>query len=397
LEHTPQPLTIGIFTDTHQPEQNGVVTSIVSTTRALRRRGHRVIVVAPAHPEGDEEHPDVFHLRSTSFPFYPGYRMAFPLPAKLVANLPAVPFDVIHAQTFFFIGCLGAYLARLRTTPLFFTYHTKFEDYLHYLPVHQRITKPQTRWLSREFSNQCDRVIAPSQGTADLLRSYGITAPLEILPGGVDLESFGPKAPEPDVIRDARPGPVVLSVGRLGKEKNLDLLLDAFALVLRSHPGARLIMVGGGPYREELEQRAETIGAAGRIIFVGALDQAQLGAYYRNADVFLFTSLTETQGLVLVEALAHGLPVVSVDCPVTREIVIGDSGILTSESASALAEAVASVVDGTVERAQRAAAARLAAAPFSVDALAERLEKLYLRARNELDRKGNLVFTRRQR
>src|ERR1700736_943367 len=394
LEHTPQPLTIGIFTDTHQPETNGVVSSIVSTTRSLRRPGHRVIVVAPAHPEGDEEHPDVFHLRSTSFPFYPGYRMAFPLPPKVIANLPAVPFDVIHAQTFFFIGCLGAYLARLRTTPLFFTYHTKFEDYLHYLPVHQRITKPQTLWLSREFSNQCDRIIAPSQGTADLLRSYGITAPLEILPGGVDLESFGPDAPEPAVIRDARPGPVVLSVGRLGKEKNLDLLLDAFALVLRSYPGATLIMVGDGPYREELERRAEAIGAAGRIIFVGALEQAQLGAYYRNADVFLFTSLTETQGLVLVEALAHGLPVVAVDCPVTREIVVGESGILTSDSAGALAEALASVLNGSVER---SGAARRAAAPFSVDALAERLEMLYLSARSESAHKGNFVFTRRQR
>ena len=397
MEHTPQPLTIGVFTDTYQPETNGVVTSIVSTTRALRRRGHRVIIVAPAHPEGDEEHPDVFHLRSASFPFYPGFRMAFPLPAKVVANLPAVPFDVIHAQTFFFIGCLGAYLARLRTAPLFFTYHTKFEDYLHYLPVHQRITKPQTLWLSREFSNQCDRVIAPSQGTADLLRSYGITAPLEILPGGVDLESFGPDAPEPSVIKEGRPGPIILSVGRLGKEKNLDLLLDAFALALPAHPTARLIMVGDGPYRPELEQRAEAIGAAGRIIFVGALDQAELGAYYRSADVFLFTSLTETQGLVLVEALAHGLPVVAVDCPVTREIIVGESGILTSDSAPALADALAAIVDNPAERANRAAAARHAAAPFSVDALAERLETLYVRARSELAHKGNLVFTRRQR
>ena len=397
MDHNPQ-LTIGVFTDTYQPETNGVVTSIVSTTRALRRRGHRVIIVAPAHPEGDEEHPDVFHLRSTSFPFYPGFRMAFPLPAKVVANLPAVPFDVIHAQTFFFIGCLGAYLARLRSTPLFFTYHTKFEDYLHYLPVHQRITKPQTLWLSREFSNQCDRVIAPSHGTADLLRSYGITAPLEILPGGVDLESFGLDAQEPAVIRDARPGPIVLSVGRLGKEKNLELLLDAFALSLRSRPGARLIMVGDGPHRAELERRAAAIGISGRVVFAGALDQAQLGAYYRNADVFLFTSLTETQGLVLVEALAHGLPVVAVDCPVTREIVVGESGLLTPQSASTLADAVTSVIGESAEkREKRAAAARQAAAPFSIDALAERLETLYVQVRRAFAHKGSFVFTRRQR
>jgi 1,2-diacylglycerol 3-alpha-glucosyltransferase len=387
LEHTAKVprLTIGFFTDTYQPETNGVVTSIVSTARALRRRGHRVIIVAPAHPQGDEEHPDVFHLRSTSFPFYPGFRMAFPLPAKVVANLPTVPFDVIHAQTFFFIGCLGAYLARMRTTPLFFTYHTKFEDYLHYLPVHQRITKPQTLWVSREFSNQCDRVIAPSQGTSDLLRSYGITAPVEILPGGVDLESFGLEAQEPAAIRDARPGPVLLSVGRLATEKNLDLLLDGFAVYVRSQPSARLVMVGDGPHRGDLAKRAAAIGDGANVVFVGALDQSQLGAYYRSADAFVFTSLTETQGLVLVEALTHGLPVVAVDCQVTREIVIGDSGALTPAEPEAFAAGIRSVVDETPERrALRKDAARRAAASFSIDAIAERLEKMYVSARSDV-------------
>jgi 1,2-diacylglycerol 3-alpha-glucosyltransferase len=269
-------LTIGMFTDTYQPETNGVVTSIVSTARALRQRGHRVIIVAPAHPEGDEEHPDVFHLRSTPFPFYPGFRMAFPLPAKLVASLPNVPFDVIHAHTFFFIGCLGAYLAGLRKQPLFFTYHTRFEDYLHYLPVHQRVTRPQTEWVTREFSNRCGLVIAPSQPTVDLLRSYGVTAPFEILPGGVDLESFGLDAPEPALIGQARPGPILLSVGRLGKEKNLDLLLDGFAVLLRTRPDARLIMIGDGPHRAALEQRVATLGCADKVAFTGALEQKQL-------------------------------------------------------------------------------------------------------------------------
>jgi len=378
-------LTIGMFTDTYQPETNGVVTSIVSTARALRRRGHRIIVVAPAHPEGDEEHPDVFHLRSASFPFYPEFRMAFPLPAKVVANLPTVPFDVIHAHSFFFIGCLGAYLARLRRSPLFFTYHTKFEDYLHYLPVNQRITKPQTLWVSREFSNQCDRVIAPSQGTADLLGSYGITTPLEILPGGVDLESFGLDAAEPALIREARPGPVLLSVGRLGKEKNLELVLDAFAIVLRTYPRARLIMIGDGPHRAELERRAAGIGDGSHVTFVGALDQSQLGAYYRGADAFVFSSLTETQGLVLVEAMAHGLPVIAVDCAVTREIVVGDAGTLTPDDAGLFAAAVIALcAQNPGERALRRDAARRAAAPFSVDALAEQLEALYLRARSDL-------------
>lgn len=378
-------LTIGMFTDTYTPETNGVVTSVVSVSRALRRQGHRVIVVGPAHPEGDEEHPDVFHLRSTSFPFYPGFRLAFPLPAKLVAGLPSVPFDVIHAHTFFFIGCLGAYLARMRRLPLFFTYHTRFEDYAHYLPVHQRVTKTQAIWISREFSNRCDRVIAPTADTADLLRSYGVTTPFSILPGGVDLESFGPANPVPQVIGKARPGPVLLSVGRLGKEKNLDFLLEAFAAFGQKRPDATLLIAGDGPYRSELQRRAEELRCADRIVFLGALEQRELGAFYSHADAFVFTSLTETQGLVLTEALAHGLPVVAVDCPVTREIVVGEAGILTEldppKFSSALDEFLS---ESAVRRSARREAARTAAAPFSSDALATQLASLYVQTRRDV-------------
>ncbi len=388
-DHTTAPhprLVIGMFTDTYTPETNGVVTSIVSTARALRRRGHRVIVVAPAHPQGDEDHPDIFHLRSASFPFYPSFRMAFPLPAKVLSSLPKMPFDVIHAHSFFFIGCLGAYLARMRRTPLFFTYHTRFEEYLHYLPVHQRVTKPQTEWLTREFSNRSDYVIAPSQPIADLLRSYDVTTPFEIIPGGVDLESFGPGEGEPESIGRAKLGPVLLSVGRLGKEKNLELLLESFNQLLQTHPTAHLIMVGDGPHRGELEALCAALGCSERVTFTGLIGPAHLGAYYRGADAFIFTSLTETQGLVLVEALAHGLPVVAVDCPVTREIVVGDAGRLTAQDPAALAQALVAFLHDLQARPEHFAdAARAAAAPYSIDAVAQRLETLYLNARRSVE------------
>ena len=131
----------------------------------------------------------------------------------------------------------------------------------------------------------------------------------------------------------------------------------------------------------DLERHAASLGCANRITFTGALDQSQLGAYYRNADAFVFTSLTETQGLVLVEALAHGLPVVAVDCPVTRETVLGDAGILVPEDTDAFARAAAEMSgEAPHRRAQRQAAARAAAAPFSIGALAEQLETLYRRA-----------------
>ena len=380
-----RPLTIGMFADTYIPETNGVVTSVVSSAAALRRRGHRVIIVAPSHGDADVEDPDVFFLRSASFPFYPEFRMAFPLPAKILATLPHVPFDVVHAHSFFFIGCLGAYLARLRKVPLFFTYHTNFTEYAHYMPVHQRVTKAQAVWISREFSNRCDRVIAPTLETVDLLRSYGVDTPTHVIPTGVDMHGFAGDAPTPAAITAAKPGPVLLYAGRLGKEKNLDLLLDAFALFSHEQPSARLVIVGDGPHRAELELRCEGEPWHGRVQFVGELPQRELGPYYRDADLFVFASTTETQGLVLLEALAHGLPVAAVDCPVTREVVGAEAGILTGEDATALAQALQQFFqESDAQRAQRRAAARAAAAPLNVDYLTRELEQLYLQAAGNL-------------
>jgi len=248
------PLTIGMFTDTYVPEINGVVTSVFGTAQALRRRGHRVIIVAPAHGRDEESDPDVFRFRSTPFPFYPQLRMAFPLPAKVIAALPRIPFDVVHAHSFFFVGCLGAYLAQLRRIPLFFTYHTRWTEYTHYLPVHERITNAQAVWISREFSNRCERVIAPTRGVADMLATYGVHRPIEIVPTGVDISQFAHDGEDSRlgdhssaVDSSRRLG--LLNVGRLGKEQNLVLLLVGCAEInarLRRRQLHICISVSGG-------------------------------------------------------------------------------------------------------------------------------------------------------
>ncbi|MBC5808487.1 MAG: glycosyltransferase family 4 protein [Candidatus Eremiobacter antarcticus] len=374
-------LTIGMFTDTYLPQTNGVVSSLLASADALRRRGHRVIIVAPGLGEVDEAHPDVFYLRSASFPFYPEFRMAFPLPAKLVANLPRVPFNVIHAHSFFFIGCLGAYLARVRNVPLAYTYHTRFVDYAHYLPVHQRVTKTQAVWISREFCNHCDRVITPTTDVERLLRSYGVEKAIDIIPTGIDLATFAGDGEVPRTIAALQGHPILLSVGRIAKEKNLDFLADAFAHLVTRRPDARLVMVGDGPYRSELEQRCVSLGCRELVSFVGDLPQQQLGGYYSNADCFVFSSKTETQGLVLLEAMAHGLPAVAVDCAVTREVLRSAAGTLTDDDPHAFADAVELFLrEAPAQREARRQAARTAATPYSSDALAVVLEQLYVDA-----------------
>jgi glycosyltransferase involved in cell wall biosynthesis len=375
------PLTIGMFSDSYLPERNGLVTSVVGAAHALRRRGHRVIVVAPAHSEAHDDDPDVFRFRSTSFPFYPQLRMAFPLPASLLTSLPRMPFDIIHCHSFFFVGCLGAYLAQRRQTPLVFTYHTLFTQYTHYLPLQRDFAKSRFIWLSREFSNRCDRIIAPTQYTAAELNGYGVNKPIDVLPTGVDMALFEGGVVTPEAHRARCAGPIALFAGRLGKEKNLDLVLDAFALTATRLPHARLVIAGEGPYEHELRQHAAALDCAERIEFTGGLEKSDLGSWYRAADAFVFASTTETQGLVLIEAMAHGVPVVAVDCPVSREV--GDSGavVLVNESVELLADALYDALACTgAERTEKIAAARAAATPYAVDLLCERLEALYFSA-----------------
>ncbi len=379
-ERAPGPLTIGMFSDSYLPEKNGVAASVVVAARALRRRGHRVIVVAPAHGDIADEDPDVFRFRSASFPFYPQLRMAFPLPAKLLTSLPNVPFDVIHCHSFFFVGCLGAYLAQRRKTPLVFTYHTRFTQYTHYVPLHPAFTESRFVWLSREFSNRCDRVIAPTRFTADELNGYGVKKPIDVLPTGVDLSLFDGGSIQPETLRARSGGPIALYAGRLGKEKNLDLLLAAFALVATRLPRAHLVIAGEGPYEDELRRVADSLPCSQSIEFTGALEKPELGAWYRAADAFAFASTTETQGLVLVEAMSHGMPVVAVDCPVSREIIgRSGSGKLVDGTKEVFADALYEMLTSSAaDRALNADAARIAAAPYAMDTVGERLEAIYL-------------------
>ena len=370
-------LTIGMFADSYLPEINGVVTSLVSSTRELRRRGHRVIVIAPSHESAVDDDPDVFRLRSSPFPFYPQFRMAFPLPAKLLATLPRMPFDVIHVHSMFFIGCLGAYLAQVRRMPLVFTYHTLWTEYAHYVPVDPGFTRSQAVWVSREFCNRATRVIAPTHGIRELLATYGVDRSVVVLPSGVDVSVFELSVADAPRIR-AGGGPIALFVGRLGKEKNVDLVLDAFDVAARRIPDLRLIVVGSGPHEEALRRHANGLASSPRIRFTGALDQRELGAYYAAADAFIFASTTETQGLVLLEAMTHGVPVAAVDCPVSREVVAGESGLLAPERAGELGDALVALVRaGEDERARRIASAKNVARPYSLEALTDKLEKQY--------------------
>ncbi len=376
---------IGFFTDTFTPQTNGVVTSIQLFKRSLEARGHQVTVFAPA-PAVPDDDPGTVRFRSMPLIFQPEMRVANPLSLEASRAAERARLDIVHAHDPFAIGLFGLRVARRRRVPYVHTYHTLYPEYVHYV-WETRLTTRLAEWLSREYCDLCDAIVAPSSKIERYLRQWGTTSPIDVLATGVDTGRFAHASAERvGALRQrfglAEDTPVLLYVGRLGKEKSVDMLLRALACTRDT--SATLLIVGDGPDRRELERIARDLRVSERVRFAGYLEGDDVVAAYHLADAFLFASTTETQGLVLGEAMAAGLPVIAVtDAAVADFVVDGTTGFLVPAHHEALARAVdATLGDPSLRGAMSEASAKRAGA-FSIDVQAERLEALYLRAIEE--------------
>jgi glycosyltransferase involved in cell wall biosynthesis len=280
--------------------------------------------------------------------------------------------SIVHAHSPFITGWTGLRIARRLGVPLVFTYHTRLERYAHDVPFEPHATRYAARFLTRAYANAADVVIAPTASTKRYLREIGVRARIEIVPGGIDLARFGAGKRRADLrarLGAAREETLALWVGRLGREKNLGLALEAFARL----PGdARMVVVGEGAERFELQRDAERI-APGRVLFVGELPREELPDIYASADVFLFTSTSETQGLVLAEALAAGTAVVAVDAPQSRDVA-GKAARFCEAEPEALARGMlAEIAEGNARREERLVVAR----GYDASELAARMVEVY--------------------
>ena len=337
------PWSVGLFTEVYRPIQNGIVASVDALASALRSRGHEATIVAPRMPGGVDTSP-VVRLPSLPLPTRTAYRLTLPYLPRTVRGL-----SIVHAQSPFVTGALGAWYARRANVPLVFTYHTQLEAYAHYVPFDARLTRDGAAFVTRRYANAADVVVVPTRAMETRLRALGVRVPIAVVPSGIDVSAFAGGRRRDDLRARFGVGSqerLVLAVGRLGREKNLELALAAFARVDGSD--ARLVLVGEGSHRSALEREAARLGIAARTTFARELPRAALPDAYASADAFLFASESETQGLVLVEALAAGLSVVAVDTPQTREI-LGPAARLAAANPEALGEALtqALAVDGT--------------------------------------------------
>lgn len=311
-------MNIGIFSDTYKPYINGVATSVDTLKKVLEEHGHTVFVIttndAIAKVElkdrilriGGIELKKLYGNRLTSFYSFKAYRF-----------IKQMNLDIVHVQTEFGIGIFGRICSESLKVPMVYTYHTTYEDYTHYIskniePI-DKIIKVLARSMSRFNGDHCDALISPSDKTKQLLLSYDVERKIDVIPTGIDLNRFDDSEIDFNKVASIKKQfniqdqPTIITVGRLGEEKSVDMIIDGYAQALKEMPDLQCVIVGDGPALQQLKQQAQDMGLG--IIFTGSVSNDEIPLYYRLGDIFVSASTTETQGLTFMEAQASGLPV----------------------------------------------------------------------------------------
>jgi 1,2-diacylglycerol 3-alpha-glucosyltransferase len=375
-------LHIAHFTNTYLPVTSGVVRSVRSFRRALVDLGHLAFIFAQHASDYVDEEPFIFRYPALDLPLQ-DYPLTIPVSNFVEKLLPSLKLDVIHAHHPALLGQVAAKKAEDLEVPLVFTHHTRYQEYSHYVALPQELVKDVIqRWLA-DYMERCQHVVVPSESIKDLLAErYGIHERVTAVPTGIDLEPY--QRADGRGIRQRRHWDdklVFISVGRLAEEKNWHTLLKAIMPVLKRHPQVRLAIIGDGDDRPDLEERADKMGISQQVEFVGRVPFDAIPSYLKAADIFCFASITETQGLVTLEAMAAGLPVVAVDATGTSDAVTHEvEGLLTPNDAKALGEAMERLVNDAALRAQFAEAAYQKAETFENKRMGQRLLDVYAQA-----------------
>jgi 1,2-diacylglycerol 3-alpha-glucosyltransferase len=308
------------------------------------------------------------------------FRAATYLPGQSLVFANKMDLDIVHGHNGGPVTFLGWEVSKVKRVPFVYTYHTMFSEYTHYI-FQGKVVKPKMAELAtRVFGNMCDTVVVPSVKVKNELESYGVKRPTAVIPGGVDLSVFYPRPR--GFLRDrfdiTDGQPLLLCVCRLSKEKSLETLIRSFTLILNQTPEAMLILVGDGPDRRKLETLVHQMKLQHAIKFTGFVDPKDMPKVYSDGDVFVYTSRSETQGLVLVEAMACGLPVVTVDDPAYDGIVRpGHNGLIARRGAQGFARSVEHVLESPKTSAEMSIGALATAKDFSLETAVDKLEALY--------------------
>lgn len=319
-------MKIGIFTDTYLPDINGVASSSHILRNELVKHGHEVLVVTTEIKKGTEyeDDPHVYRLSGIELKKLYDYRLASFYSVKAMNVIREMDLDVIHVQTEFSVGIFGKIAANILNIPVVYTYHTQYEDYVHYAPVigkfetAQPLLKKAVSKISQLYGDGCTELIVPSLKTKAILDSYGVENDMHVIPTGLELNRFEKDSLDLEhldtIKKECGVDDDVFSIiflGRVAPEKSIDMIIDSLSILKQRNTKVRLVIVGGGPGLDDLKEQAENLAVSDDIYFAGAKLAEEVPYYYHACQVFVSASVSETQGLTYIEAMAAGLPVLA--------------------------------------------------------------------------------------
>jgi 1,2-diacylglycerol 3-alpha-glucosyltransferase len=377
---------IAYFTNFYLPVVNGVVRSVQSFREALTALGHNVFVFAQEDNYEDSE-PFIFRYPSLHLPLTGDIPAAIPVSSFVDQLIPKLKLDIIHTHHPFLLGQTAASKARDNNLPLVFTFHTQYQEYTHYIPfpqeqVQEFLKNTVITWM-REFMRKCQHIVIPSESMRSILvNDYGLVDRFTVIPTGIDITPY--KKANGAALRSQwnwGDDKVIISAGRLAEEKNWVTVLESFAIAQKTQPNLRLVLLGDGPQAEALRRLAAELETADRVTFVGKVPFEEIPNYLKAADLFAFASITETQGLVTLEAMAAGLPVVAVDAAGTRDILEdGKQGFLTQNDPNDLANGILKLVENSNLMGKFKSAALRTSRTYDNNRLARKMLRVYEQA-----------------
>ncbi len=374
-----------ITTDLYTVSTNGVVTSVQNLFDELTEKGHDVRILTISDTLHSHKEGEVYYIRSVPLKaVYPDLRMPTSFRHKLIQEIIDWKPDVVHSQCEFFSYQFAARISRITGAPLVHTYHTLYEQYLtSYIVPSKRLGDFLASFLSRRRLKRVDTLVAPTWKVENTLQGYGMKAPISVVPSGISLEQHHQRlTPEERQEKRRELGigeedQVLLNLGRLGGEKNLDELIRLFAEARKQNEGLKFLIVGDGPARENLEQLAEQLEVREHVIFTGMVPPSQVQNYYQLGDVFVSASTSETQGLTYIEAAANGLPLLCRQDDCLADVLQEGENGYEYTSAEEFLNAIDTVMEDPQWRAAAARRSQEIAASFDKKNFGQAIEMVY--------------------